>query len=68
MPPGSKKVSSKRFADKQSKSSPSIVDALIEGERRGKSNKKIKDIMAVAKKKLKKLLTPALFPYLNFLP
>lgn len=41
------------FFDKYGKPSISVSDALIEGERSGTSKKKIKDIMAAAKKKLK---------------
>jgi len=43
----------KAFFDKYGSPSSSIVDALIEGERSGTSKKKVKDIVADAKKKLK---------------
>lgn len=43
----------KAFFDKYGKPSPKIVDALIEGERRGISKKNVKDIIASAKEKLK---------------
>ncbi len=43
----------KAFFDKYGKPSSNIADALIEGERSRRSKKKIKDIVATAKKKLK---------------
>lgn len=43
----------KAFFDKYGEPSLSTVDALIEGEGSGRSKKKIKDIVAAAKKKLK---------------
>ena len=43
----------KAFFDTYGKPSPSTVHVLIEGERSGTSKKKLKDIIATAKNKLK---------------